>query len=79
MPDGPVLDRALVDSLFPADLPDPQHWEQRYPPHALPEGAQVTRFGPSPIGSVHTWLAEAYRHLTVAREANVILNSRCPA
>jgi glutamyl-tRNA synthetase len=42
MPDGPVLDRALIDSLFPADLPDPQHWEQRYPPRTLPEGAQVT-------------------------------------
>jgi glutamyl-tRNA synthetase len=53
MPDGPVLDRALIDSLFPADLPDPQHWEQRYPPRSLPEGAQVTRFGPSPTGSLH--------------------------
>jgi glutamyl-tRNA synthetase len=53
MPDGPVLDRTLVDSLFPADLPDPRHWEQRYPPRTLPEGAQVTRFGPSPTGSVH--------------------------
>ena len=48
-----MLDRALIDSLFPADLPDPAHWEQRYPPRALPAGAQVTRFGPSPTGFVH--------------------------
>jgi len=48
-----VLDRALIDSLFPADLPDPAHWEERYPPRSLPEGAEVTRFGPSPTGFVH--------------------------
>ena len=48
-----MLDRALIDSLFPADLPDPAHWEERYPPRALPEGAEVTRFGPSPTGFVH--------------------------
>jgi glutamyl-tRNA synthetase len=48
-----MLDRAVTDSLFPADLPGPGHWEQRYPPRQLPEGAQVTRFGPSPTGFVH--------------------------
>jgi glutamyl-tRNA synthetase len=48
-----MLDRALVDSLFPADLPDPAHWEWHYPPRELPEGAQVTRFAPSPTGFVH--------------------------
>jgi glutamyl-tRNA synthetase len=48
-----MLDRALVDSLFPADLPDPAHWERHYPPRELPEGAQVTRFAPSPTGFVH--------------------------
>lgn len=46
-------DRAVIDSLFPADLPEPEHWERRYPPRDLPEGAQVTRFGPSPTGFVH--------------------------
>jgi glutamyl-tRNA synthetase len=45
-----VLD---VDSLFPADLSEPEHWEQQYPPRDLPEGAEVTRFGPSPTGFVH--------------------------
>jgi glutamyl-tRNA synthetase len=48
-----MLDRAVIDGLFPADLPEPEHWEQRYPPRPLPEGAQVTRFGPSPTGFVH--------------------------
>ena len=48
-----MLDRAVIDALFPAGLPAPEHWERRYPPRQLPEGAQVTRFGPSPTGFVH--------------------------
>jgi glutamyl-tRNA synthetase len=48
-----MLDRVVIDALFPADLPEPAHWEQRYPARQLPEGAQVTRFGPSPTGFVH--------------------------
>ncbi|MEO7195970.1 MAG: glutamate--tRNA ligase family protein [Pseudonocardiaceae bacterium] len=48
-----MLDRAVIDALFPADLPEPEHWEQRYPLRRLPEGAQVTRFAPSPTGFVH--------------------------
>jgi glutamyl-tRNA synthetase len=48
-----MLDRTIIDALFPADLPAPEHWEQQYPPRPLPEGAQVTRFAPSPTGFVH--------------------------
>jgi glutamyl-tRNA synthetase len=48
-----MLSRDLVDSLFPPDLPEPGHWERRYPPRELPEGAQVTRFSPSPTGFLH--------------------------
>jgi len=48
-----MLDRALIDSLFPADLPEPRHWERRYPRRELPEAAWVTRFAPSPTGFVH--------------------------
>ena len=48
-----MLDRALIDDLFPADLPDPSHWEEHYPVRDLPEGAWVTRFAPSPTGFVH--------------------------
>ncbi|SDM82896.1 glutamate--tRNA ligase [Allokutzneria albata] len=48
-----MLDRAVIDALFPVDLPEPDHWEQRYPPREVPDGAQITRFGPSPTGYVH--------------------------
>lgn len=50
---GHSLSRGLIDSLFPAGLPEPGHWEQRYPLRALPPGAQVTRFAPSPTGFLH--------------------------
>ncbi len=43
----------LIDSLFPADLPSPSHWEARYPARTLPAGAEVTRFAPSPTGWLH--------------------------
>ncbi|GAA3608263.1 glutamate--tRNA ligase family protein [Kineosporia mesophila] len=48
-----MLDRQVIDSLFPADLPEPAELEQKYPPRQLPEGAMVTRLGPSPTGFVH--------------------------
>jgi glutamyl-tRNA synthetase len=48
-----MLDRAVIDALFPSDLPQPEHWKRRYPPRRLPAGAQVTRFAPSPTGFVH--------------------------
>ncbi|MEU4670660.1 glutamate--tRNA ligase family protein [Amycolatopsis sp. NPDC023774] len=48
-----MLDRVVIDALFPVDLPEPEHWEQRYPVRQLPDGAKVTRFGPSPTGFVH--------------------------
>src|SRR5579862_4691302 len=45
-----MLSHSVVDPLFPADLPEPEHWERRYPPRDLPAGAEVTRLGPSPTG-----------------------------
>ncbi|MGI8814607.1 MAG: glutamate--tRNA ligase [Pseudonocardia sp.] len=48
-----MLERDLIDQMFPADLPEPSHWERLYPPRQLPEGAQITRFAPSPTGFVH--------------------------
>jgi glutamyl-tRNA synthetase len=48
-----MLSQDVVDSLFPPDLPEPGHWERRYPPRELPAGAEVTRFSPSPTGFLH--------------------------
>jgi glutamyl-tRNA synthetase len=48
-----MLEPHEVDSLFPADLPEPGEWEQRYPPRSLPADAEVTRLGPSPTGFIH--------------------------
>lgn len=48
-----MLSPELIDSLFPEDLPGPEHWEERYPPRNLPPGAEVTRFSPSPTGYLH--------------------------
>ena len=45
-----MLSHSVIDSLFPADLPEPGHWERRYPPRDLPAGAEVTRLAPSPTG-----------------------------
>ena len=59
-----MLNQEIADSLFPPDLPGPDHWENRYPPRDLPEGAKVTRFAPSPtgfltIGGVFTAMIDA--------------------
>jgi glutamyl-tRNA synthetase len=48
-----MLSQDLIDSLFPDDLPEPGYWEERYRPRALPAGAEVTRFAPSPTGYLH--------------------------
>src|ERR1700739_2553757 len=48
-----MLSVELTDSLFPDDLPDPAHWESRYPARTLPADAKVTRFAPSPTGWLH--------------------------
>jgi glutamyl-tRNA synthetase len=48
-----MLTREEIDALFPSDLPNPEHWEQRYPERELEPGAMVTRFCPSPTGFAH--------------------------
>jgi glutamyl-tRNA synthetase len=55
MSDLPAASAGFFADLpgFPADLPEPPHWEDRYPPRGLPDGAQVTRFSPSPTGFLH--------------------------
>jgi len=44
---------ALAAAIFEAPLKSPAEWEAQYPPRALPEGAAVTRFAPSPTGFLH--------------------------
>ena len=43
----------LANLLFPDIHTTPEDMEERFPPRALPEGAMVTRFAPSPTGFVH--------------------------
>lgn len=43
----------LADLLFPNVTETPSEIDAKYPPRALPEGAKVTRFAPSPTGFVH--------------------------
>jgi glutamyl-tRNA synthetase len=43
----------MIDSLFPADLPETSFWFDLYPSRGLPAGALITRFSPSPTGHLH--------------------------
>ena len=65
-----LLSQDLIESLFPADLPETVHWEERYPPRDLPEGAEVTRFAPSPTGWLHIGgIFTASINLALARQS----------
>lgn len=43
----------LANLLFPQIKKTPEDYETIYPPRDLPEGAKVTRLGPSPTGFIH--------------------------
>lgn len=43
----------LAELLFPHIDKTPEYYEAMYPPRDLPEGAMVTRLGPSPTGFIH--------------------------
>ncbi|MGN1414133.1 MAG: glutamate--tRNA ligase [Anaerovoracaceae bacterium] len=43
----------LAELLFPHITKTPEDYEAMYPPRDLPEGAKVTRLGPSPTGFIH--------------------------
>ena len=43
----------FIDRIFPTPLPTPTDIESRYPRRSLPDGAMVTRVGPSPTGFMH--------------------------
>ena len=43
----------LAELLFPAIDKTPEDYETIFPKRDLPEGAMVTRLGPSPTGFIH--------------------------
>ncbi len=43
----------LAELLFPEIDKTPDYWEQKYKDRNLPQGAEVTRYAPSPTGFVH--------------------------
>ena len=49
-----VSNEELAELLFPQITTTIEDLERAYPPRQLPEGAQVTRFAPSPTGFLHT-------------------------
>ena len=45
--------KQLAELLFGDVTLTPEELEAKFPARSLPEGAKVTRFGPSPTGFVH--------------------------
>ena len=45
--------KKLAELLFPNIDKTPEYYEEMYPKRNLPEGAKVTRLGPSPTGFIH--------------------------
>ena len=45
----------LAEILFPHITKTPDDYEKLYPKRELPEGAKVTRLGPSPTGFNSSW------------------------
>ena len=49
-----VTNKEIADLIFPEIDSSIEKLEERYPLRDLPEGAEVTRFAPSPTGFLHT-------------------------
>ena len=62
--------KELADLLYPNLEHDIAYYESRYPERDLPEGAMVTRYAPSPTGSVHLGnLLSAFADMVYARQS----------
>ena len=67
----------LANLLFPNLEHDREYYENKYPERNLPEGAMVTRFGPSPTGFVHMGsLFGSFIDATFARQSNGVFYLR---
>lgn len=61
----------LAELLFPNIKKTREDYEKMYPERNLPEGAMVTRYGPSPTGSVHLGnLLSAFADMVYAKQTN---------
>ena len=61
----------LAELLFPNIKNTREYYENMYPERDLDEGAMVTRYGPSPTGSVHLGnLLSAFADMVYARQTN---------
>ena len=61
----------LAELLFPNITKTREDYEKMYPERYLPEGAMVTRYGPSPTGSVHLGnLLSAFADMVYAKQTN---------
>ena len=59
----------LAELLFPNITKTREEYEEMYPERNLPEGAMVTRYGPSPTGSVHLGnLLSAFADMVYAKQ-----------
>ena len=60
----------LVEILFPDIKTTREYYEEKYPERDLPDGAMVTRYGPSPTGSVHLGnLLSAFADMVYAKQS----------
>ena len=63
--------KELAELLFPNIKHDRAYYENMYPKRDLADGAMVTRYGPSPTGSVHLGnLFSAFCDMIYARQSN---------
>lgn len=63
--------KELAELLFPNITNTRDYYESKYPERNLPEGAMVTRYGPSPTGFVHLGnLLSAFADMVYSRQTN---------